>query len=71
MARILWALRNGTDNWEYYHEPSSERQIENRALVSLWEAHMKSPAAALQKALRHTEDGAGRAQSAAVGGSET
>ena len=52
---------------------SGERQIENRASVrkALWEAHMKSPSAALEEALRRTEDGAGRARSSTAGGSET
>ena len=48
-------------------------KIENGVLVgqALWEAYMKSPTAALQEALRGTEDGARRAQSSAAGESET
>ena len=45
-------------------------KIECRASVrqALWEAHMKSPTAALEEALRRTEDEAGRAQSSFFGG---
>ena len=46
---------------------TSERQREGRQ--ALWEAHMQSPTAALEEALRRAEDGAGRAQPA--GRSET
>ena len=52
---------------------SSNDGIQSGASVrqALWEAHVKSPAAALDEALRRSEDGAGRAQSSAAGGSET
>ena len=41
---------------------SSERQIESTTSVrqALWEAHMKSPTAALEEVLGRTEVGAGR-----------
>ena len=60
------------DNWRSY-DRSSERQLESETSVrrALWEAHMKSPTAALERALGRTEDGAGRAQSSTGGGSET
>ena len=48
-------------------------QVESRtsARQALWEAHMKSPTAAMEEALRLMEDGAGWAQSSTAGGSET
>ena len=72
-ARALRAGRDAKENEEDYFDPSCERQLESGALVrqALWEAHMKSPTAELEEALKRTEDGAGRAQSFAVGGSET
>ena len=39
--------------------------------LDLWAVHPQSPKAAWGDALKRTEDGAGRAQSSAAGGSET
>ena len=60
-------------NEEASNDRSSESQIESRTSVrrALWEAHMKSPTAALEEALRRTKNGARRAQSCAARRSET
>ena len=70
-AKALWSIADPTANGEAYYDRNSERQIESRTAgrQALWEAHMKSPTAALKEALKRTE-GAGRAQSSAAGGSE-
>ena len=59
-AKALWSMRDAKANGEAYNDQSSERQTESRASVgqALWEAHMRSPTAALEEALIRTEDGA-------------
>ena len=58
------AGKGGSSNDGIQRSGASVRQ-------ALWEAHVKSPTPALEEALRRSEDGAGRAQSSAAGGSET
>ena len=57
-ARALWALRDAEEKGSS-ENPGGERQIESRTSVrrALWEVHMKSRTAALEEALRRTEDG--------------
>ena len=48
---IVAVSKNANENQEAYNDPCGERQIQIRASVEqvLWEAHMKSPAAARWK----------------------
>ena len=66
-------MRDAKANGEAHYDQISERQLENRASVrqALWESHVRSPTAALEEALRRTEEGRGRGQSSAAGVSET
>ena len=72
-AKALWLTRDAKTNGEACYDRSSERPIESRTSVrqALWQAHMKSPAAALEEPLRRTEDGAGMALYSTAGSSET
>ena len=71
--RHLPTFERKTEHPESRKGGSSNDGIQSRASVrqALWEAQMKSPTASLEEALRRTEDGAGRPQSSAAGGSET
>ena len=72
-ARALWTLKEAKDEGEGDCDPSSELQTESRAQMrqALWEAHVKSPTAALEEALRRTEERAGQAQPSVAGRSAT
>ena len=72
-TKALWSMRDAKANGEAYYDQTNEQQVEGRTSVrrALWDAHMKSPTAALEEGFRRTEDGAGRAQSSTAGGSET
>ena len=51
------AVRDAKTNGEACYDRSGERHLESRTSVrqGLWEAHMKSPTAALEEHLRRTE----------------
>ena len=57
-AIALWSMRDAKANGEAYYDRGGEH-VENSSAVrqALWEAHVKSPTAALEEALRRTENG--------------
>ena len=60
-AKALWTLKGAKDKGTGYFDLSSVQQIETRSKVrlALWEIYMRSPTAALEEALKRTEDSMG------------
>ena len=56
-AKALWAMNAAKDRKEGFYGPAREEDISrrNRTRLELWEAHLKHPIAALDKALKCVE----------------
>ena len=64
-AKALWLMRDAKAGGEAYSDRGSEQHVEKRSAVrqALWGARVKSATAALEEALRRTENEAAVAQS--------
>ena len=60
-AKVSWAMKEAKDRGEDYCDPNHQKEIETRDQIrlNLWAIHLKSPAAALAKALECLEQGEG------------